>query len=225
MEQESLVLEEKQRFTISRNLTMLIRLKKTSEARVAQDLNIPTMTIRRLLSGETTDPRISTLKTIASYFNISMDALVGSEQLMPQAINQPSKPIFIPVFDWDNVNNKETIDLNQWKNWIPVSVRNDTQISNKAFALESRPSMYPPFQPGTIFLLDPELKPSDGDLVLVHLFVNSEVTLRILSIDPPDWHLRSVSQHSNVLNFSQDEHKIIAVVFLTLFYNRKMYPI
>ena len=224
MEQECLELDQQQRCIISGNLNTLMKLKKTTETKVAQDLNIPVMTVRRLLSGETTDPRVFTLKTIADYFQVSLDALVGTQQLMPHEMNHPSKPTFIPMFGWENVTNRDNIDLNQWKTWIPVSIRNDAPLSSQSFALESRPSMYPPFQPGTIFILDPALKPSDGDLVLVHLPKNNEVTLRELSVDPPDWYLRSVSQNANVLNFSKNEHKIIAVVYLTLFYNRKMHP-
>jgi len=222
MEAEYLVLNQEQQSSIAENLTTLMKSKKITETKVSQDLNIPVMTVRRLLSGETMDPRVFTLKTIADYFNVSLDALVGTQRLMPHEMNQPSKPIFVPVFDWDQAKDFNAIDLSNWKSWIPVTIRQDEQISQRAFALESRPSMYPPFQPGTIFIFDPDLKPSDGDLVLVNLRANHELTLRDLSIDPPDWTLRSVSQAANVLNFSKEEHDLIAVVVLTLFYNRKL---
>lgn len=222
MEAEYLVLDQEQQSSIAANLTALMKLKKVTETKIAQDLNIPVMTVRRLLSGETTDPRVFTLKTMADYFNVSLDTLVGTQKLMPHEMNQPSKPIFVPIFDWDQATDFNAIDLSDWKSWIPVTIRQDEQISQRAFALESRPSMYPPFQPGTIFIFDPDLKPSDGDLVLVNLRANSELTLRELSIDPPDWSLRSVSQASNILNFSKEEHDLIAVVVLTLFYNRKL---
>lgn len=222
MEAEYLVLNQEQQSSIAENLTALMKLKKITETKVAQDLNIPVMTVRRLLSGETTDPRVFTLKTIADYFNVSLDVLVGTQKLMPHEMHQPSKPIFVPIFDWEQAKDFNAIDLSDWKSWIPVTIRQNEQISQRAFALESRPSMYPPFQPGTIFIFDPDLKPSDGDLVLVNLRANQELTLRELSIDPPDWSLRSVSQASNVLSFSKEEHDLIAVVVLTLFYNRKL---
>ena len=85
--------------------------------------------------------------------------------------------------------------------------------------------MYPRFQPGTIFILDTELTPTDGDLVLVNLRENNELTLRELSIDPPDWQLHPVNQGASILNYSKETHELMAVVFLTLFYNRKMRPV
>ena len=223
METEHLTLDQDQRNMISENLRYLMRMKKTTESKIAQELNIPVMTVRRLLSGETTDPRVFTLKMLADYFNVSIDALIGVNQLAPNEllINQ-TKPLFIPVFDWDQAKNINNIDLKKWEAWIPVTIGRNEKISGDAFALESRPSMYPPFQPGTIFILDPELKPSDGDLVLVNLRENNELTLRELHIDPPDWQLHSVNQGSSILSFSKEDHEIIAVVFLTLFYNRKM---
>jgi transcriptional regulator with XRE-family HTH domain len=222
MEIEHLPLDHKQRSTISENLRYLIRLKNTTESKVSQELNIPVMTIRRLLSGETSDPRVFTLKTIADYFQVSIDALIGINEFSQHELITPSKPLFIPVFDWEQVKNIRNLNLGEWPTWIPITIEKNQKISEKAFALESRPSMYPPFQLGTIFILDPELKPSDGDLVLVNLREVNELTLRGLYIDPPDWQLHSVSQSSNILNFSKECHEIIAVVFLTLFYNRKI---
>lgn len=222
METEHLTLDQDQRNMISENLGYLMKLKSTTESKIAQELNIPVMTVRRLLSGETTDPRVFTLKMLADYFNVSIDALIGVNQLTPHELTTPTKPLFVPVFDWEQAKNINNIDLKKWQGWIPVTIGKDEKISSDAFALESRPSMYPPFQPGTIFILDPALKPSDGDLVLVNIRENNELTLRELHIDPPDWQLHSVNQGSSILSFSKESHDIIAVVFLTLFYNRKM---
>ena len=54
---------------------------------------------------------------------------------------------------------------------------------------------------------------------------NNELTLRELFIDPPEWQLHPVNQGSSILNYAKEAHEIMAVVFLTLFYNRKMRPI
>jgi transcriptional regulator with XRE-family HTH domain len=220
MEPEDCSLDVEQRSNISKNLSYLLKLNRLTEAKLAQELDIPVMTIRRLISGETSDPRVFTLKAIADYLNISIDSLIGQKDISAQEITNPSKPVFIPVLDWSDVNNFNSIDFSKWKNWLPITQKNKG-MGSKAFALESRPSMYPPFQPGTLFVLDPELKPIDGDLVLVSLSESNELTLRELSIDPPDWKLRSITQSSTLLNFNQGLHQIVAVVALTLFYNRE----
>ena len=65
----------------------------------------------------------------------------------------------------------------------------------------------------------------DGDLVLINLRKNNELTLRELFVDPPEWQLHPVHQGSPILKFSKENHEVIGVVFMTLFYNRKMRPI
>lgn len=225
MEPKHLELSNDQRCTIAENLSHLMKLRKTTESKIAQDLNVPVMTIRRLLSGETTDPRVFTLKTLADYFNVTIDTLIETGVLAPNESISQSKPLFIPVLDWDSAKNIDTIDLKKWPTWIPVTMGKEENISARSFALESRPSMYPRFQQGTIFIIDPELTPSDGDLVLVNLRENNELTLRELFIDPPEWQLHPVNQGSSILNYAKETHEIMAVVFLTLFYNRKMRPI
>ncbi|MDP3559382.1 MAG: LexA family transcriptional regulator [Legionellaceae bacterium] len=225
MATEQLKLDEVQRCTIAENLRYLMQHKKTTETKVAQDLNIPVMTVRRLLSGETTDPRVFTLKTIADYFNVSVDTLIDAGAAASSKFIGQSTPLFIPVFDWEAARNRNNIDLKKWQNWIPVTIGKDEKISGRSFALESRPSMYPRFQQGSIFIFDPDLTPSDGDFVLVNLRENNELTLRELFIDPPEWQLHPVIQGAPILSFSKEEHEIIAVVFLTLFYNRKTRPL
>lgn len=224
MELEQLELNRTQRSTIAQNLRELMTIKKITETKIAQELDMPVMTIRRLLSGETTDPRIFTLKSIADYFNVSVDCLITRDEISNYEFMNQSKPIFVPVFDWESVKDFNDINLKNWKDWIPVTIGKDINFSKSCFALESRPSMYPRFQQGTTFIFDPDLPPIDGDLVLVNLIKNNELTLRELFIDPPEWQLHPVNQGAPVLHFTKKEHEIMAVVSMTLFYNRKLRP-
>ncbi|GGI82721.1 LexA family transcriptional regulator [Legionella impletisoli] len=222
VENEQLKLDQAQRSIIAENLRDLFKAKKITESKVAQDLNIPVMTIRRLLSGETTDPRVFTLKTLADYFNVTIDNLLEQNESGTYRLSYQAKPLFIPVFDWSNAANYDQINLQTWESWIPVTLGGKENISPKAFALESRPSMYPRFQQGTIFVIDPELTPLDGDIVLINILHDQELTLRELLIDPPLWQLHSINNATPPLNFAKEEHQVIGVVVLTLFYNRKM---
>lgn len=218
-------LDASQRFNIAKNLSHLMTLRKTTESKIAQELNIPLMTVRRLLSGETTDPRVFTLKMLADYFDVGIDDLIETNTDKAHTFIARSKPLFLPILNWEIANNIGNLDLKKWSEWTPVTVGKHERISPHAFALESKPSMYPRFQQGTLFIFDPDLTPTDGDLVLVNLGENNDVTLRELFIDPPEWQLQSVHQNSPTLKFSKEHHRIVAVVFLTLFYNRKMKPL
>ena len=130
------------------NLRALFKTHHLNANQVAQALGIPMMTVRRLLSGETTDPRISTLKLIANHFGVSVDSLMeGNNQIILKALKK-TKPLFIPILDWntaEKMNKVTDLDLTEWAEWQSVSLGENEAIGKYAFALESRPSMYPRF--------------------------------------------------------------------------------
>jgi transcriptional regulator with XRE-family HTH domain len=210
---------------IAENLSALLKQHNLNANQLAQLLGIPMMTIRRLMSGETGDPRISTLKMIAEYFNVSIDLLIGAEQ---KNILLPSKKIksyLIPKISWETLSkfvSVEDVDLKDWAEWHTLSLNDNYSISKKTFALESRPSMYPRFPKGTIFIIDQNTKPADGDIVLIWLKENNEFTLRELIIDPPNWRLSPLVTDSDTINFSADSHEIIGVSLVTMLYNAKL---
>jgi transcriptional regulator with XRE-family HTH domain len=208
---------------LATNLCQLLKSHHLNAGQLAQALEIPMMTIRRLMSGETTDPRISTLKLIADYFKISIDALTGENKMTMASLNK-AKPYFVPLIDWETaekINTVHELDLNKWGEWQSVSLDEQDTLSENAFALASRPSMYTRFPQGTLFIVEPNATPTDGDIVLVRIKKNNELTLRELSIDSPDWRLNPVISGSTILQYSKHDHDFTGVILLTLFYNRK----
>lgn len=213
--------ENKNIQNLAKNLSTLLKFHKLNVSQLGQVLSLPIMTIRRLLSGETTDPRISTLKLIANHFEISLDSLIGENNL--GCLKHKNKPNLIPKIDWTTLEKISTIkelDLNKWLEWQAVSLKEKEVIGDQAFAIESRPSMYPRFPHGTIFIFDPSLTPKDGDIVLIKL-KNNELTLRKLVIDPPEWQLHPIISGSQILHYSKKDHRIIGINLLTMLYNRK----
>lgn len=210
---------------IAENLSALLKQHNLNANQLAQSLGMPMMTIRRLISGETEDPRISTLKIIADYFNVSIDILIGEDK---QIILTPSKKIrsyLVPKITWENlpklISSKE-IDAADWKEWQSLSLNENDSVSKRTFALESRPSMYPRFPKGTIFIIDPVTKPTDGDTVLIKIIDNNEFTLRELIIDPPNWRLGPLVTDSDSINFNPNLHEIIGVSLINMLYNAKI---
>ncbi len=210
---------------LSENLSNIIQNQTLSVNQIAQELGIPMMTLRRLLSGETTDPRISTVKLIANHFGITVDSLIENNTSLPINASKKTKPIFAPILDWETaerINSISELQLANWTSWQPVSLCEKNVISDQAFALESRPSMYPRYPQGTIFIIDPVVTPADGDVVLVKIKENNKLTLRELLIDPPEWKLYSLTADSIMLNYSTEKHHVVGVVLLTMLYNRRI---
>lgn len=217
-------INESQLKKLTKNLRMLLDERHVTENEVAQSLNIPVMTVRRLVSGETADPRISTLKLIAGYFNVSVDSLIEGNNPRTIALMGKNVPQFVPVLDWKtaiNVKSIMDIDLKSWKDWHPVVVGQQCLLSENAFALESRPSMQPRFPIGTLFIIDPNEAPTDGDIVLIKMKGDGELSLRELIVDSPRWQLQPVIVGSDTLFYDDSQHHIAGVVVLTILHTRK----
>lgn len=210
---------------IAKNLSALLKQNNLTPTQLAQILGIPMMTIRRITSGETEDPRVSTLKMIADYFKVSIDILIGKELKNSPFSSKKVKSYIVPKITWENLHKLKSSDefnSNDWNEWQSLSLNENDSISKKAFALESRPSMYPRFPKGTIFIIDPDIKPTDADIVLIRLKDNNQFTLRELIIDPPNWRLAPLVPDSETFLFSSALHEIFGVSLITMLYNAKI---
>lgn len=206
------------------NLQNLLKANHLTLNQIAKDLEMPVMTVRRLFSGETSNPRISTLKLLADYFKVSIDALITKRQQASNEFSKKTKTHFLPLLKWSTVKKINTIkelDLNSWNDWQVVTLDEDNEISASAFALTSRPSMSPRFPLGSIFIIDPETQATDGDIILIKFKKNDELTLRKLILDPPQKQLQSIITEPNIFPYVEKEHVIIGVNILTIFYNRQ----
>lgn len=209
---------------LAHNLSMLLKQHSLSISQLSQLLNIPIMTIRRLLSGETEDPRISTLKLIAHYFNVSVDFLIGEDSHTFLLAEKKVKSHLIPKVTWDLLPNIHHQDITTvTKEWESIALSGNEVVSAKAFALESKPSMYPRFPRGTVFIIDPDTTAKDGDIVLIKFKEHNEYTMKELIIDPPEWRLSPLVTDSSTINFHQESHTIVGVVILTLLYNSRFH--
>lgn len=202
---------------LAQNLLLLIQKKNITPNQLAQALNIPLMTIRRLLSQETEDPRISTLKAIADFFAVPIDFLVYDHTHLKTMLDQHVKSYRVPKLSWQDLTRIHTLSADEIHTFESVFI--SQRISAKAFALTSKPSMHPRFTKGTIFIIDPETTAHDGDIVLVHFKKNDDYSLKALLVDPPFMQLNSLSIDSTHLAFDDNAHEIIGVVLMTLLYH------
>ncbi|MFZ2315773.1 MAG: helix-turn-helix domain-containing protein [Gammaproteobacteria bacterium] len=209
---------------LSKNLRILLDKRGLSESEIAQAINIPVMTVRRIVSGETTDPRISTLTLLADFFNVSIDSLIEDNEYQYISSMSKNKPQFIPLLDWITAATMQSlndIDLKSWKNWHPVTSGDNYTLSDQTFALESRPSMQPRFPIGTIFIIDPNETPTDMDIILIKIKNDNTLSLRELIIDSPKWQLQPVVHGSEGIFYDEKEHQIIGVTVLTMLFTRR----
>lgn len=220
----AVAMEPAQIQSIAKNLKALVDSCRVSEVEIARALNTSVLTIRRIISGETEDPRISTLKAIADYFNVSIDSLLDDNDKRSINAMIKNKPRVIPILGWKTIESSESIqdiNLNDWNEWYPV-VSEQNYISASTFAIESRPSMQPKFPLGTLFIINPDETPMDSDIILIRMKQEKELSLRELIIDPPKWQLQPIVTGSETLFFDEKKHEILGVVVFTVLHKRKM---
>lgn len=156
---------------IKNNLQLLTEMHNISEAELCRKANIPQATLNRLLTGATEDPRASTLNTVAAFFNISLDQLLGNQPIIkPVGNTVVERSTFIPILQWEEAANWEsllaTAEPGVWKHWIET----EASINKTCFALEvTGESMWPQFIEGTLLIVDPTENPNHRDFVVVFL--------------------------------------------------------
>ena len=170
---------------ISSILSYLIKQTRMSEAALAKKINVPRATINRLVSGRTPDPRASTLNSIAAYFGVSMDQLLGKQPLFldnHQLII--ASTISIPIIEWKEIKIWEKVvskvKPNEHLGWITL----DSSIEQSKFAVRVKgESMWPQFQLNSILIIAPEKEIKNRDFVLAYIEKDDEVVFRQLIIE------------------------------------------
>lgn len=195
-------------------LRLLLFKNNINATELARAINIPQPTIQRILAGKTEDPKLSTLTAIANYFSLTLDQLLGNAPLTDVVFLKKTQKA--PVISWEKASQfKEFFESNEikdWKNWISI----DTKTSSSfIFGLQTKPSMEPRFIAGSILTIDPDKKPVDGDLVIVHYPNIPEATIREITLDGPKHELSSITEQSTE-KLSKDIN-IIGVVVQTRF--------
>lgn len=208
---------------IARNIQAVMDKKEITTAALAQHLLLPYNTVNRIVTGTTTDPRISTLKLIADYLQVSLDELVYGSPSINMTSSQEGQPTSAPLFTWDQLTEtqwQEKFTPKTWSNWIPIPMMVPDKLSPYAFALEAKRTMQPRFPLGTVLIVDPAESPRDGDLVIIRMSDTGEISVKELVIDPPSWQLKPVVSESATINFEKNQHEVIGVIVLTMMHSR-----
>lgn len=154
------ILNESSQLLLAQTLNQLIGSdKKLSPAALARNLGIPTNKITRILNGDVTDPKASTLVQIASYFDISIEQLLGLEPIVRQGEYEQqeiAKPL--PVYEFSH----PTQMTNEWYRW------SSNEIDGKYYALAIDTDLYEPtFPQNSLLIVNPDIMPDDRSYIVV----------------------------------------------------------
>lgn len=146
---------------LAQTLNELIeRENKLTPAALARKLGIPTNKITRILNGDVTDPKASTLIQIASYFDITIEQLLGLETIVREEVSDSRATTqSLPIYEFSN-----PIQLtNKWYRWA------SNEIDGGYYALAIDTDLYEPtFPKNSLLIVNPDTIPDDRSYVVVY---------------------------------------------------------
>ncbi len=180
---------------------------KLSPASLARALSIPTNKITRILNGDVTDPKASTLLQIAHYFGVSINQLLGIDTLQSSNIESHSQTSqLLPVF---NLNHRSNSDKpKEWYKWV----ENDTEGDCYALCIDT--DFYEPtFPQNSLLIVHSDLLPDDRCFVIVKNKNNlSHCSIKRFVVDGSETYLYPTNPKLSVEFYDEYVHVITGVV-------------
>jgi transcriptional regulator with XRE-family HTH domain len=172
----------------SNNIKILMQKHGLTIEELADELDVSISTINRLLVGTKIDPRLSTLRPLAKFFEISIEELMGDKPLNVKLkdkdhfIDNKQTLLQVPIIHWEQVKNAADIvhqlNFDKWDNWMTIF----KVMSDDAYALQiQQSSLPPPFYFQSIIVIDPGKEPKDSDYALIMHKENPLLTKVILN--------------------------------------------
>lgn len=206
---------------VAKNLRYLMDANKLTSTSLAEATQQNQPTIHRIVNGEVSDPRASTLEPLAKYFGTTVN-LLRSYDFESQADvnvipNNRPRSDALPVLSWVQAGQwADSISLSEIEEWRSTTKRH----SDKSFALKVKGiSMYNPghretFEEGDIILVDPERPAHNGSLVIAMLADSGECTFKKLYQEDGHTMLKALNPNWSPQYIKlESETQIIGVVF------------
>jgi transcriptional regulator with XRE-family HTH domain len=178
--------------SLAENLKKLIKRKHLNTLELSRLIGIGQPVIYRIMTGETEDPKISTVLALASYFGITVNQLIGHECFPQQSKSESKVDVFeIPLLNIDQIVNWPDIDLTENN----AKVMTDYHPANKffyAFKVKDD-AMSPLFPKGTVLIIDGNKKPKNRSYVIAKLESEKTILFRQLLKDDKIQYLKPLN--------------------------------
>ena len=193
---------------IGNNLKLLLKKNNLTASSLARAVDLPRPTINRIVSGSTPDPRITTLNSIANYFNITMGQLLGSEPLF---IDEGSLTRAVPLVSMAQVSKLKSdySNLEELKGSKTVPV--DSSIKEDAFAISfESEAMSPHFKNGTLLIVT-NTQVQSRDFVVVYRNDENRAVFRQILFEGEKRHLKPLNDSFQTFEMNSND-RILGVV-------------
>ena len=199
---------------LSKNLNKLIQDARISTRVLEEKLNIPIATIKKIRYGDNLNPTISTLLPLANYFGVTINQLIGEDELPRSALKIESsgnialESVSVPILDWEDLNENSSS-----KSILPKKyVITEFTTSNNLFALTVDVDDYTKFERSGILIIDPNRKYTNKNYVIVFKHGQTRPTIKQIIVDDGTVYLHSLINNISSTTPLTSEFTIIGVI-------------
>jgi transcriptional regulator with XRE-family HTH domain len=208
---------------ISKNIILLMEHHNIkNESKLAQLANIPQSTINKIISGNTPDPRISTILPIAKYFNVTLDTLLNENPIFAselqdiEAYNAPNQ--LIPLVTYNELleihSHLDSLTPGTWPHWLPIP--RQTQKTACYYAVLLTNTLDEPFEQASILILSNDNGlPNNRYCLLQHIKSNTTYLKKIKLNDGKKW-LFALQKNLPPSEFKETEWTPLGVIEASL---------
>jgi SOS-response transcriptional repressor LexA len=154
--------------------------------------------IHRILSGETLDPKVGTITSLAKYFQVSINDLVGEETSSSHSIPLTTLNEVYGVIN-GQISTDESFDIgsSDLRGAIAVQIKDST--------------MRPRFAEDTVIVIEQGVEVKNRDYVVVYLQEKNNTLFRQILFDGDDVYLKPLNNDFPILQV-KSQYKILGCV-------------
>lgn len=200
--------------TISMNLKRLMDKEGINASELGRSIKLAQPVIHRLLTGKNTNPKLATIRPIATFFDVTISQLIGEEiLLLDSQVGEGSTWKQVPVLDWSEIENymQKKTDLQPGQPQLST----DALITDQAYAaiIEST-GLEPHFPKGAKIIVEPNRHMFDGDFCVVISSEDGAAHIRQVISDGADTYLRSLNPAISSMTMlrSTEAHALLGVI-------------
>jgi SOS-response transcriptional repressor LexA len=201
-------------------LAALMKECDVDDIQLSKHTGVPASTINRTRLGRNSNPTASTLKPLSDFFKVSIDSLLGREELPKDRIpgfHQRDRyaTSILPVIQWQDVNNyiNNTNSFNNSKflKWIS----SEKSICEGSFAVYVPNDALALFlKKGSTILIDRSQDIISGDIALLQ--INKKIIgLKKILIDGDKIFIKSITPGINSIDPIKNNHLILGKIIET----------
>ncbi len=178
--------------TLNQRMSELMSTHNVTLTELHSQTGVAMPTIKRIQSDSACNPTVSSLLPIASFFEITMDQLLGIQALNNNnhihSENVTTKPHNVFILSWDEINCWLTDNKCSTENTIST----EKEISNKGYALKIPHNNWLGFLKDSLIIIDPAKSFENNTYVIAKHKENKIPSLKQCLIEDNQIYLKSL---------------------------------